>query len=650
MSSDELNHPLLNVCLTYDEVHERSLDTDFLLILLRDILPSHKNLKLILMSATLDVEKFETYFRPFCPVGKVEIEGRTFPVRDFYLEDVVRLSNYCGYGEFNEIREADVGKVIQQVGTRINYELIAATVNAVHQNLNTQEGSILIFLPGVAEINKSIETLREIRDVYALPLHASLTTAEQRRVFLKAPGSKRKVIAATNVAETSITIPDCVAVIDSGKVKATSFDPERNVVKLEEEWASQAAGKQRRGRAGRVRAGDCYKLYTRNAEAKMALQPEPEIRRVPLEQLCLSIRAMGQADIQGFLSKALTSPEVASVEGAMALLRKIGALEGEKLTALGSHLARLPCDIRCGKLIIYGALFGCLDACLTIASVLTVRSPFLVPQAKRDESKAAKATFLRGHGDLLADMEAYNQWAARRRENTWSNLRAWCDQNFLSHHTLLDISSTRMQYLSYLQEVGFISTESSSASTDVYPDNNTTKLSILRALIAGAFSPQFARIAFPDKKFIASASGATELDPEARTIKYYTQDVGRVFVHPSSTLFDAQSFPGDASFMAYFSKMATSKVFIRDLTPFNAYSLLMFAGDVQLDIIGRGIIVDGWLRLTGWARIGALVGRLRALLDDILRQRLETPKDSNQQAQQVVAVVKSLIEWNGYDR
>ncbi len=136
-------------------------------------------------------------------------------------------------------------------------------------------GGILIFLPGVAEINRACNALRGIGSLHVLPLHASLETKEQRRVFAGAPHGKRKVVIATNVAETSITIDDIVAVIDSGRVKETSFDPQNNMRKLEETWASRAACKQRRGRAGRVQAGKCYKLYTKNLEYQMAERPDP---------------------------------------------------------------------------------------------------------------------------------------------------------------------------------------------------------------------------------------------------------------------------------------------------------------------------------------------------------------------------------------
>lgn len=226
-------------------------------------------------------------------------------------------------------------------------------------------------------------------------------------------------------------------------------------------------------------------------------------------------------------------------------------------------------------------------------------------------------------------------------------MRLWSDQNFLSTRTLFDISSNRSQLHSSLTEAGFIISRQVNDNLTLNSHNSNTAL--LRALIAGAFSPQVARIQFPDKKFAASHTGAVEIDPEAKTIKYFNEDNGRVFVHPSSTLFDAQSFPGSAAYMSYFNKMATSKVFIRDLTPFNAFSTLMFGGSLALDTMGRGIVIDGWLRIKGWARIGALAGRLRGILDALLARKIEDPTLEIVESD-VVRVVRHLIEFDGLDR
>ena len=574
-STDDVVAALADVShVVVDEVHERNLDIDFLLIVLRVVLDKRKDFRLILMSATLDAGVFETYFKSSASVAKLEIQGRTHPVEDIYLDDVLRLTGFNANQGMQRIDDKEtawddedpsIAKTIQNLGMRINYDLIASTVQAIDADLESSEGGILIFLPGTLEINRTLDAVGRLPSIHALPLHASLTPAEQRRVFPPAPKGKRKVIVATNVAETSITIEDIVAVIDLGKVKETSFDPSNNMVKLEEVWASRAACKQRRGRAGRVRAGKCYKLYTRKAEAKMAERPEPEIRRVPLEQLCLSVRAMGIRDVAAFVGRALTPPENMAVAGALDILRRMGALDGDELTALGRHLSLIPADLRCGKLMVYGATFGCLEASVTVAALLTVRSPFVSPQNKRDESKLARAAFAPDQGDLLCDLRAYERWTEMSNATNSREVKLWCDENFLSSQTLRDISSNRAQYFSSLAHAGFLPADYGKSMAQSLNQHNANN-ALLRALVAGSFNPQLARIDFPDKKFAPSMSGAVELDPEARTIKFFNQENGRVFVHPSSTLFGAQTFIGGSAYLSYFHKMATSKVFIRELT------------------------------------------------------------------------------------
>ncbi|KAI7120997.1 P-loop containing nucleoside triphosphate hydrolase protein [Hortaea werneckii] len=498
------------------------------------------------------------------------------------------------------------------------------------------------------EIDRTLRSLMHVPNLHALPLHAGLQSVEQKRVFSRPPKGLRKVVCATNVAETSITIDDIVAVVDTGRVKETSFDPTNNMVRLTEMWASRAACKQRRGRAGRVRAGKAYKLYTKKQEAQMLERPDPEIRRVPLEQLCLSVKAMGVIDVPAFLASALTPPESLSVTGALTLLERVGALEKNELTALGRHMSMIPADLRVGKLMVMGAAFGCLDACLTVAATLTVKSPFVSPQAKREEAKAAKSAFGRGHGDLMCDLHAYEEWSRRRAKGEpTSLLRKWCDANFLNHQTLLDISSNRNQYASSLQEIGFLP-PGHMAHAEA-PNRHNDSDALLRALIAGAFQPQLARIEFPEKKFVASAAGSVAQDPEAHTIKYFNEENGRVFVHPGSTLFSESSFPTSSVFMSYFTKMATSKIFIRDLTPFNIFSLLMFGGPVTIDPQGRGLLVDGWVRLRGWARIGVLVSRLRMMLDDLLARKVDEPGLDMSEAD-IVKVVRRMVTFDGLDR
>lgn len=555
-----------------DEVHERSLDTDFLLALLRDVLRYRKDLKVILMSATLDANIFMDYFGGPKSVGLVNIPGRTFPVEDYYLDDVIRETGFApelgeDEDDFDTARgEESLGKALRSVGMGINYDLIAATVHYIDAMLGDRPGGILIFLPGTLEIERCLTAVRRIPSAHPLPLHASLLPAEQRRVFQSPPRGKRKIIAATNVAETSITIEDVVAVIDTGRVKETSYDPKDNMVRLQEVWASQAACKQRRGRAGRVRAGTCYKLYTRKAESNMAQRPDPEIRRVPLEQLCLSVKSMkGIDDVAMFLANTITPPESIAVEGALNFLHRVGALDHSRLTALGRYLAMIPADLRCAKLMIYGSIFGCMESCLTIASTLTVKSPFVSPRERRDEADACKASFSRaGDGDLLTDLCAYQAWTDKVRSQGHWQTQSWCSANFLSHQTLRDISSNRAQFVTSLKDAGILPVDYTDGANAW--NRNSFNRNLLRALVAGAFQPQVAQISFPDKKFTSSVTGTVEVDPDARTIKYFNQENGRVFIHPSSILFSAQGYPNAAAYLSYFTKMATSKVFVRDLT------------------------------------------------------------------------------------
>ena len=640
-----------------DEVHERSLDTDFLLALLRDVLRERKDLKVVLMSATLDAAVFERYFGGLEVVGKVEIEGRTFPVEDYYLDNVVRITGFSDSQiPVDSSTEADsMSKVIQSLGFGVNYQLIASLVRYIDIELGKESGGILIFLPGTMEISRTIEALRPLSNIHALPLHASLLPAEQCRVFPPPPLGKRKVIAATNVAETSITIPDVVAVIDSGRVKETQYDVESSMVKLVEVWSSRAACEQRRGRAGRVRPGKNYKLFTRQAEAeRMPNKPEPEIRRTPLEQLCLSVKAMGKDNVADFLASTITPPDATAVEKALDLLRRMGALHENMLTALGQHMATIPADLRCSKLMILGLLFGCFDASLTAASILTVKPPFVSPQDKRNEANAARKSFGYGHnvGDLINDMHAFDSWNKLILEHRpHREIRAWCDTNFLSERTLQDIALTRQQYIASLQETGFLPSSTTASLPTLNTNADSTPL--LSALILASLSPQTLRILYPSTKYTPTSTGNLPLDPTAKSTQFFDENNSRVFIHPSSTLFSAHGYPGSPGFMSFWSKVATSKVFVRELCPAGTFATLLFAGaGIEVDKLGRGVVVDGWMRVRGWARIGVLVARLRGVIDERLRMWFERPESVWQGAGRgrIVGLVRRLVELDGLDQ
>lgn len=660
-SEDDLVACLADVSHVFiDEVHERGVDADFLLILLKKVLTKRKDLRLILMSATVDAEGFVQYFSSLGSVGRVHVRGRTFPVTDYYKDDLMRQLgggfNTSKEDEDYEMDEKSVSNALRETGMRIDYELIAKTVEHIDDQLGDKSGGILIFLPGTMEIDRTIQALSRNSGFYALPLHASLPPTEQRRVFPAAPKGMRKVVAATNVAETSITIPDIVAVIDTGRVKETAYDAMTSTQRLTEIWASKAACAQRRGRAGRVQEGICYKLFTRNAEAKMLERPDPEITRVPLEQLCLSVKSMGIKDVADFLASALTPPPSQAVDAALDLLSRIGAIEDDELTALGKHLAMIPADLKCAKLLVMGCTFGCVDACLSIAALLSSRSPFFQPREKRDEVKNTRFEFAPGQGDIASDWRAFETWQENRHKFSPRDLRLWCNDNFLNVQALKDVESNRAQFVSSLQEIGFLPLNYPHGEISKQLNVQSANLPLLKGLLAASLHPNILSISFPATKFAASHTGALALDPEARTIKYFSADGSRAFIHPSSTSFEAKGWSSDVKYLTFWERFASgegdkSKPYARGITPTNVLSVLLFGGPISVDTVGRGMVIDGWIKVKGWARIGVLIARMRRLLDDVLERRVDDPQGKLRDHEKtILAVVRRLIERDGFDR
>lgn len=319
----------------------------------------------------------------------------THPVRDFYLEEylpsLLSSNAYRPFGkparkatqaQLDRMRSsfidqgvgADDVRALQalELATRadkIDFGLVGATVAHCLEMSRDVGGDVLVFMTGVLEITRSIEAIRaavpssQLSSLLVLPLHANLTSQEQTAVFRPTPRGMRKIVVATNVAETSITIDGIIFVVDCGRAKVNAFDPETGITKLQEEWTSRAGCRQRRGRAGRTRPGQCFKLFTHYTEDNvMQAQPTPEIQRTPLEALLLQIKSTRPAaDVRDYLGKALDPPDVRAIESAWATLKMLGAVhsdggEGAKgeglsarLTPLGMHLAMIPVDVRLAK-------------------------------------------------------------------------------------------------------------------------------------------------------------------------------------------------------------------------------------------------------------------------------------------------------------
>lgn len=371
-------------CITHivvDEVHERHLDSDVLLGLLRQMLPDNPHLRVILMSATLDADRFASYWKGDTP--RMHIPGRTFPVTDFMLEHVLSITGYIprrrkcvqqdpavdddfdeSDGEAKETPDAGMiqsSELLKRVDeTDIDYDLLATLVQyLVEHSDQASDGSILVFLPGAPEIAKATDKIRRMAShlpLLLLPLHGGLQPREQNRVFDKADAGFVKVILSTNIAETSITIPDCTIVIDTAREKQSSYDPENRMPLLIECFASRASLKQRRGRAGRVQEGTCYKLISTKTLKHISEHGEPEIKRCALEQSLLSLMYIGVENGSGsFFNTLIDPPNKDSLGAAVMCLQRMGAVRNGavgsqlSLTPLGVHLAGIPAHPSIGK-------------------------------------------------------------------------------------------------------------------------------------------------------------------------------------------------------------------------------------------------------------------------------------------------------------
>ncbi|KIK99476.1 hypothetical protein PAXRUDRAFT_30490 [Paxillus rubicundulus Ve08.2h10] len=651
-----------------DEVHERSVEGDFLLLELREIISRHKNLKVVLMSATIN---HETFVRYFDNAPMLTIPGFAYPVTDKYLEDFIHLLSYvppsarrCKKEDEDKededqlksqgLNEQDISS-IQNIVTadRIDYQLIAALVKYITLSAATP-GGILVFLPGVQEIRQCIEAMRSSlgsdnqAEIY--PLHANLTNEEQRLVFKTT--KDWKIIAATNVAETSITIDDVIYVIDGGKVKETSYNPEIGISSLVEQWITRAAARQRRGRAGRTQPGTCYKLYTRKQEGKMQYFPVPEILRTPLESISLTVKVMREnEDVKHFLKRAIDPPEVSAMDKAWSVLEELGAVDQEgKLTSLGRHMSMLPMDLRLGKMLLLGSILRCLNPVLTVVASLSAKPLFVSPMDKHKEANQAKLFFDTDQSDLLTDVNAYNKCMRLRSEGqSQSALRSFCEENFISAASVREITSLRQDFFSSLADLGFIPFSASPESPNL--NVNSANPNVVKAAILGGLWPRVARVRLPTSaiKFDKVQAGTVQRENTAKEYRMYDLKNGRVFLHPSSVLFGESAWK--SPFLAYFQMHQTTKVFVRGATEVPMYALLLFGGPVSVNHICGGLTVgnrDTTLKLRAWPRIGILVNQLRRLLEAQLQRCIDEGlvlgSDNNHL---VSSAITALLERDG---
>ncbi len=386
--------------LIIDEAHERSLNIDFLLGYLKRLLPRRPDLRLVVTSATIDLERFSAHF-DHAPI--IEVSGRTYPVE-------------IRYHPTEDVAADDVDAVCE----------------AVLECLTSGDGDVLVFLSGQREIADVADALRPMLDrtVTVLPLYGRLSAAEQHRVFT--PGGGRRVVLATNVAETSITVPGIRYVVDPGTARISRYSKRLKVQRLPIEPISQASANQRAGRCGRVRDGIAVRLYSEQDFTERPAFTDPEILRTNLASVLLQMADLRLGDIAGF--PFLDPPDARQVRDGTAALTELGALDGQRrLTPIGRRMARLPLDPHLARMVLAAEDAGCVQEVVIIAAGLTIQDPRERPEAERARADAQHARFADRRSDFLTLLNLWDHIRQTRRATSASGLRRACREQHLNY-------------------------------------------------------------------------------------------------------------------------------------------------------------------------------------------------------------------------
>ncbi|KAK4696364.1 hypothetical protein P7C71_g1538, partial [Lecanoromycetidae sp. Uapishka_2] len=643
--------------LVIDEVHERDMLIDFLLILLKKNVMRRRAQgksvpQIVLMSATMDTELFASYFKgeiagqgpTNCP--SLSVPGRTFPVKERYLDEIIkemtaaspvsqlqamhmdleskeflesedrfRVQNPTSKSQ--EISNASTDEVavidwkrertLSADGTSTNIDekenalipfgLTACTI--AHVAKTTQEGAILVFLPGLAELVKVDNLLRsnglgvnfsDESKFKIFMLHSSIS-ASQNTVFDPVPEGCRKVILATNIAETSVTIPDVQYVVDTGKLREKQYDQTRRISSLVCTWISKSNAKQRAGRAGRVQNGNYYALFTKQRYETMRAIGLPELLRVDLQEICLKIKSQAlQTPIRDFLAEAIEPPSAKAVDGSVIDLQALDALtDDESITPLGRLLSTLPVHPTLGKMIVLGIIFRCLDPMLVLGAASAERSLFVSPLDARNEAQEAKLSFVEGSGsDHIALLNAVRELRRLRDEEGEQSMKRFAHQNFLHFNAFKTIDATASQIETLLVDAGLIPftapyNRSRSQLGDPSLNENSHKTPLIKALALAGFHPNLA-VNLGGRAFRTPGEKAAILHPSSVNAPRDKQDKNLVKFGALYT----------------YGQMVRSNdgrsIYLRDTTETTPLMATLFGGKLKRNEERGSIIeIDNWL-------------------------------------------------------
>ncbi|CAN7678239.1 ATP-dependent RNA helicase HrpA [Mycolicibacterium frederiksbergense] len=418
--------------LILDEAHERSLNIDFLLGYLRELLPRRPDLKVIVTSATIEPERFAEHFNG-API--VEVSGRTYPVEIRYRPLEVPVATEAGDDPDDpdhEIVRTPAGG-LRASGSSAMRDPTEAIVDAIGELEAEPAGDVLVFLSGEREIRDTADALRGLVDqgTEVLPLYARLSTAEQQKVFTPST-ARRRIVLATNVAETSLTVPGIRYVVDPGTARISRYSRRTKVQRLPIEPISQASAAQRAGRSGRTAPGVCIRLYAESDFESRPRYTDPEILRTNLAAVILQMAALKLGDIEDF--PFLDPPDARSIRDGVQLLQELGAFDGAgALTEVGSRLARLPLDPRIGRMILAADSENCVREVLVLAAALSIPDPRERPADREEAARQKHARFADEHSDFESYLNLWRYLREQRKERSGSAFRRMCRDEFLHY-------------------------------------------------------------------------------------------------------------------------------------------------------------------------------------------------------------------------